>query len=132
MATNDGRHVQAVRYGTMAEEMEALDALGPLTRASIYNSPIRISAAGILQQIREAEEKARSRAPESIRDRIKLDPKERNLDLSIAENIKRESMLTVRRDRSEADALLSVKPMVPHYSVKSLREQRRTARRVRW
>lgn len=132
MATNDGGHKMGVVIGSLAEEMAALESLGPLTRAAIANSPIRYCAFGILRQIRSTEEQIRNRFPPAAWHRIHLDPKEPNLDLSIAEGLKQDSLMTIRRDRSEEDALLGIKPMIPRYSVRSLREQRRTARRIRW
>ena len=50
MSSNDGGHVCEIHIGgTIADEMNALDQLGPLTRQVIYDSPIRYSADAVLK-----------------------------------------------------------------------------------
>lgn len=130
--TNDGGHVIRMFESPNGDEMEALDTLGPLTRAMIYDSPIRFSAAAILKQFRDFEEKQRAKFPEHVRHRFHLDPADPRLDQMIAEQLPGQSLETIRKDRSEEEAQAGVKPLRANVSVKSIREQRRSARRVRW
>lgn len=127
MSTNDGGHLIRIYHGPRQDEMAALDSLGPLTRAMIHQSPIRFSAAAILQQFREFEEKQRARFPG-----LNLDPKDPRLDRMIAEQLPMQALDAIRKDRSEEDAQVGIKPLRANISVKSIREQRRVMRRVRW
>jgi hypothetical protein len=132
MPTNDGDHVIAMYTGTAAEEMAALEQLGPLTRQAIYDSPIRYSAIPILKQIRDYEEEQRNMAPSEMRHLVNVDPKDPRLDVHVALGVRDNSIKIVGQDRSQHDAEISVIPLRPRISVKSIREQRRSARRVRW
>ena len=132
MSTNDGGHVIRMFTAPKGDEMEALDTLGPLTRAMIHESPIRFSAAAILKQFRDFEEKQRAKFPERVRDRFHLDPQDPRLDRMIAEQLPEQSLETIRKDRSEEDAQAGIRPLRANITVKSIREQRRSARRVRW
>jgi hypothetical protein len=53
-----------------------------------------------------------------------------NIDYAIAIQLRQQALEAVRKDRDEWDAQISIKPLVPHVSIKSIREQRRSARRV--
>lgn len=125
MATNDGGHVVPVSIGSVAADMEALDSLGPLTRRAIHDSPIRYAAPAILHQVDEFLLKF----PESMRDRIRRDPQ---LDGMIAAGLREDARKVVQKDRSDWDAEMGIKPLVPRISAKSLREQRRSARKIKW
>src|SRR5882762_60609 len=125
MATNDGGHAVRVALGTVVEDMNALDSLGPLTRRAIHDSPVRYAAPTILKQIDDFLLKF----PEHARERVRLDPQ---LDKMIADGLRKDARAVILKDRSEWDAEVSVKPLVPHISVRSLREQRRSTRKIRW
>ena len=130
MATNDGGHVIDIFMGSTADEMAALDQLGPLTRQAIYNSPIRYAATPVLQQVRDYEKELQAKAPPNFV--VRLDPKDPRLDAALAKGLIQRSIEIVMKDRSEQDAKAGVVPLVPKIGVKSIREQRRTLRRIRW
>jgi hypothetical protein len=132
MATNDGGHVTQLFVGTTEAEMEALDALGPLTRRAICESPIRISAQPILQQLQEFEQKQLVTIPVEVRHLYRLNFSEPRLDQFVAAGITEDSRQKLLKDCAEVDANAGVIPLVPRISVKSIREQRRSARRIRW
>jgi hypothetical protein len=133
--TNDGGHVIPTVVGTVEDEMAALERLGPLTRRAIYEAPVRYAALGIIGQIEAEQERQRALYPEHVRGRIVIDPKRPDLDRSLARGIAIESRKTIMRDRSEADALLGVKPIVPRRGaaadLKVLRSERAAERRMR-
>jgi hypothetical protein len=133
MSTNDSGHdIRILIAGTAADEMNAMDQLGPLTRRAIHNAPIRYAALAIMMQIREVENQQRARFPEHVRHLVHIDPKDPKLDANIAHGLREDSIATVLRDRSQFDADIGVKPIVAKVSVKSIREQRRSLRKVRW
>ena len=132
MSTNDGGHVCSLYIGPSEDEMVALDALGPLTRRALCDAPVRYSAVPILLQIREFEEGQRARFPEHVRDRFRIDPAEPIFDQMVADGLREDARQLLLRDRSEYDAQLGLKPLRAKVTVKSIREQRRSARRVRW
>jgi hypothetical protein len=132
MPTNDGGHVIALfTEGTATDEMNALDQLGPLARQVIYDSPIRYSAGAVLKQLRDYEESERQKLPPEIRHLVHLNPRDPKIDAAIAKGLVDDSIKTMLKDRSEQDAMLGVKPLVPKIGVKTMREQRRL-RKVRW
>ena len=133
MSSNDGGHVVEIyASGTISDEMNALDQLGPLTRQAIYDSPIRYSAGAVLKQIRDYEEQQRKLVPEMFRSRFCIDPRHQDIDRAVADGLVKNSVEIVLRDRSEVDAMLGVKPLRSNVGVKSIREQRRSLRKVRW
>lgn len=132
MSTNDGGHVIKLHSGTRDEEMNALDALGPLTRQMIHNMPLRWSALAITRQIQDFEDKQRLKFPEHVRHLFKIDPKDPRFDQMVADQLVEQALDAVRKDRSEEDAQMGVTPLRARYSVKSLREQRRSKRASRW
>lgn len=133
MSTNDGGHVIALfTEGTSADEMDALDQLGPMARQVIYDAPIRYSAGAVLKQLRDYEESERQKMPPEIRHLVRLDPRDPRIDAAIAKGLVEDSIKTILKDRSEQDAKSGVMPLIPKVSVKSIREQRRSLRKVRW
>ena len=82
MSTNDGGHVIKVFMGTTADEMNALEQLGPIARKAIYDSPIRYAASAVLEQLREYEKELQEKAPPNFV--VRLDPKDPRLDAAIA------------------------------------------------
>lgn len=133
LKNNDGGHdIEVVSGGSISDEMNALDALGPLTRQAIYDSPIRYAAVSVMQQIKEFEAQQRLKYPENVRHLLHLDPAQPDLDRNIAEGLNQHSKTVIARDRSQLDAEIGVIPLRPNISVKTLREQRRVLRKVRW
>jgi hypothetical protein len=132
MSTNDGGHITELYVGSVDDEMAALEQLGPLTRCAIYDSPIRFSAVPILQQLREFEAEALKRIPQNKRHLYCINFAEPQFDRSIADGVLEEARKFILKDRSEYDANIGIKPLIARVSVKSLREQRRSARRIRW
>lgn len=92
---NVGGHQVAHIRTTGVEELEALDQLGRRTRDALHNAPLKISAVGILSQVRQHN----------------LDPQDPDIDGAVARGIVIESIKTVAKDRSIEDANLSVKPI---------------------
>ena len=131
-STNDGGHAIELAVHSPDEEMAALDALGPVTRQAIYDSPIRYSALPILKQVLDFEEEQRQKLPEHLRAAFRIDPKDPRLDLNIARDLREDSLKTILKDRSAEDANAGVIPLRARYSVKSIREQRRSLRKIRW
>lgn len=132
MSTNDGGHTIEVRIGTMQDEMQALDALGPITRRAIYELPMRISAAAVLLELKNFEEKELLKIPEGRRHLYCISFSDPRLDQYVADGLREAARETLKRDFTEQEADYGMKPIVPTYSVKSLREQRRSTRRIRW
>jgi hypothetical protein len=132
MASNDGDNPIAIVYGNSDDERAALDQLGPLTRHALCYAPIRYAALGILQQIKDLEAQIRLQYPPELRDRVILNPCEPRLDRAIADGLKQDSLKVLKQDRSDRDAELGVTPIEAKITVKSIREQRRSARRIRW
>lgn len=132
MSTNDGGHVIELFIGTIEDEMAALEALGPLARRAICESPVRISAQPILKQLQEFEKKQLEKITENIRHYYRINFADPQFDGYVARGITEDARKTLLKDCTEQDANTGVVPMVPRISVKSIREQRRSARRVRW
>lgn len=110
------------------EEMAALEGLGRATRQAILDCPIKFSAATILMEVQRQE----SVLTIKMGREIKLDPKLPDLDRFLAREVMRKSIMIVAQDRSQEDALSSIKPLRGNPSPRSVREQRRAMRRVRW
>lgn len=132
MSTNDGAHAVDIFIGTTDAEMAALEELGPLTRRAICDAPIRFSAVPILQQLKEFEQEQLKKIPEEVRSRYRINFSDPALDAHVARGLVEESRRLLLKDCTEQDANLGVIPLVPKISVKSIREQRRSARRIRW
>lgn len=135
MSTNDGGHIIDVAIHSASEEMAALEQLGPVTRSAIANSPIRYAALPVLKQIKDfCDEQLKMVAPEmrEMYRRGRFNPQNPELDSFIAKGLIEDARKTILKDRSEHDAQIGVVPLVPKITVKTLREQRRVARKVRW
>ena len=88
------------------EEMEAFDALGPLTRLAIETSPIKILAAAILAQVRNLQ----------ITNPW-MDPKHAMIDERLAMAVRAMGRQVLTADRDERDVVLGMTPIkkVSHY-----------------
>lgn len=113
---------------SLNEELEALEKVGRATRQAILDCPVEFSAITILQEIERQEGvlSAQSGQP------IKLDPRLPDIDRFIAREIMLKAVAIIAVDRSRQDALDSIRPLRGKPSAKSVREQRRAMRRVRW
>lgn len=132
MGLNDGNHaIPIFQGGSLEDEMNAFDQLGPVTRDVLHHSPIRYSAACIMKQLKEVEEQRRLQIPSTVRRFYRLDPRDPSIDASVAKGIMAQSLEVLKKDRSEHDANIGVVPLVPNIGVKSLREQRRSLRKTR-
>jgi hypothetical protein len=96
-------------------ELDAMEQLGPLTRAAIADAPFNVLAKPILDQILAIR-------PVPGRDDIRLDPKDPRLDACMADGVHKEAFKRLLVDRSEVDARSGVIPLRP----------RQNARRRRW
>lgn len=112
---NKGSFLVPQAVTPVGEEMDALEALGRNSRHALYDAPMKISALSILRDITAAG----------------YDPKDPDIDRFVSRGIVLESMKVLMRDRPLQDAELGVRPIRAVISVKSIREQRRSARRVR-
>lgn len=129
---NDGNHDVAIfQGGSIEDEMNAFDQLGPVTRDILHHSPIRYSAACLVKQLKDAEAERRLQLPAHVRNFYRIDPRDPQIDVSVANGIKAQNLEVLLRDRSEHDANVGVVPLVPNISVKSIREQRRSLRKMR-
>jgi hypothetical protein len=110
------------------DEMEALESLGRATRQAILDAPIKFSAATVMMEIARQERELSVKYGREVT----LDPTMPDLDRFLASEIMRKSMMIVAQDRSKEDAMGSIRPLRGKPSPKSVREQRRAMRRVRW
>lgn len=131
--SNIGNHAVAFIFANLPhDEMAALDALGPLTRAAICNCPVQYSAAAVLKQIHDYEAELRLKYPEHVRHLLHIDPKDPKLDHNVARGVGLDALKVLKLDRDEIDAEAGIIPLVPKIGVRSLREQRRSTRKIRW
>jgi hypothetical protein len=110
------------------DEMEALESLGRATRQAILDAPIKFSAATVMMEISRQERELTIKYGREVQ----LDPTMPDLDRFLASEVMRKSILIVAQDRSREDAMSSIRPLRGKPSPKSVREQRRAMRRVRW
>lgn len=110
------------------EEMEALESLGRATRQAILDAPIKFSAATVMMEIARQERELSVKYGREVT----LDPTMPDLDRFLASEVMRKSILIVAQDRSREDAMSSIRPLRGKPSPKSVREQRRAMRRIRW
>lgn len=113
---------------SIGDEMAALENLGRATRQAILDCPIKYSAASVLKEVERQEKELKIR----MGPHVQLDPKLPDLDRFLAREVMRQSIVIVAQDRSQQDALDSVRPLRGKPSPKSIREQRRAMRRIRW
>lgn len=123
----------------VAIEMAALDDLGPRARGAILNLPIPILAAPVIAQIVEhndkieIENKRRHAEGWLLPQMPYLDPKHPVIDQKIAQSLIDMACGLLRLDNvAEIDVKASLRPLVGRPSAKSMREQRRAQRKVRW
>jgi hypothetical protein len=110
------------------DEMEALESLGRATRQAILDAPIKFSAATVMMEIARQERELTIKYGREVT----LDPTMPDLDRFLASEVMRKSILIVAQDRSREDAMSSIRPLRGKPSPKSVREQRRAMRRIRW
>jgi hypothetical protein len=118
-------------------EMAALDDLGPATRWAIRNSPLPILAYSITSQIVELNDKIEGenevRAARGLPLRPYADPKDPRLDERLAQGVlQTQAKLLLDEGVQIQDVQAGMKPLVSRPSPKTLRERRRTQRRIRW
>lgn len=118
-------------------EMAALDDLGPATRWAIRNSPLPILAYSITSQIIELNDKIEleneQRAAAGRPLRPYADPKSPDLDQRLANGVMQtQAKLMLDEGVQLQDVQSGMKPLVSKPSAKTLRERRRTQRRIRW
>lgn len=110
------------------EEMLALESLGRAARQAILDAPIKFSALTVLKEIERQELVMQARTGQHVKIDIKLP----DVDRFLAQEIMRQSITIVAQDRSREDALCSIQPLHGKPSARSVREQRKAMRRVRW
>lgn len=118
-------------------EMAALDDLGPKTRWAIRNSPLPILAYSITAQIIELNDKIESenaeRADRGLPLRPYADPKDPRLDERLAQGVMQTQAQLLLDDGVQIqDVQSGMKPLISRPSPKTMRERRRSARRIRW
>lgn len=118
-------------------EMAALDDLGPKTRWAIRNGPLEILAYSITSQIVELNDKIelenQERAAAGRPLRPYADPKDPALDARLAQGVlSQQYQLLVGDGIASQDALDGCRPLQSKPSPKTMRERRRTERRIRW
>ena len=118
-------------------EMAALEDLGPRARYALLNMPLPILAAPIISQIVEHNDKIEAennkRFDLDLPQMPYLDPKHPAVDQKIAQSIVDMACGLLRLDSvPEIDVKASLRPLIGRPSPKSLREQRRARRKVRW
>lgn len=132
MSTNDGGHNIRLLVGSREDEMNALDALGPLTRRAIHELPVRMAAIPILQELQAFEKRELEKIPEDRRHLYQIRFSDPRLDQHVADGIRAAAKVALMEQLSEEDADRGIKPILARVSVKSIREQRRSLRKVRW
>jgi hypothetical protein len=96
------------------EELDAFDQLGPIARQAMRDSPIKWSAAAILQQVRDEEARIRATLPDGQKELfIGFDLQNPDFDRNIARGVAMQSIQIVAQDRSKEDALASIVPLRP-------------------
>lgn len=118
-------------------EMAALDDLGPRTRWAILNSPLPLLAYSITAQIVELNDKIEleneQRVARGLPQRPYADPNDPALDERLARGILATQYNMLLSDGVQSqDAQAAIKPLVGKPSPKTMRERRRTERRIRW
>lgn len=120
-------------------EMAALDDLGPRARGALLNLPLPILAAPIIAQIVEHNDKIEKENERRLTEGLLLpqmpyiDPKHPMVDQKIAQSLVDMACGLLRLDHvAEIDVKASLRPLVGIPSAKSIREQRRAMRSVRW
>lgn len=120
-------------------EMAALEDLGPCARHALLNLPLPILAAPVISKIVEHNDKIekeneRRQSEGWLLPQIPyLDPKHPAVDQKIAQSLIDMACGLLRLDNvAEIDVKASLRPLVGRPSPKSLREQRRARRIVRW
>lgn len=118
-------------------EMAALEDLGPRAVHALKNLPLPMLATAIVSQIVEYNDKIaveNARRVETGFPQLRyLDPKDPALDAKIAQSAIDHICGLLRLDQvAEVDVKASLRPLVGTPSPRSLREQRRARRKVRW
>jgi hypothetical protein len=118
-------------------EMAALEDLGPRTVHALKNLPLPMLAAPIVQQIVDYNEKIEAennrRFELDVPQLPYIDPKNPEVDQKIAQSLVDMTCGLLRLDKiEEVDVKASLRPLVGRPSPRSLREQRRAQRKVRW
>ena len=133
---NDGHDgVRIYIGGDLADEMSAFDQFGPRVREVLHDLPIRYSAACLMQQLKDIEAERRLQFPELVRKFYRIDPCDPQVDASMANGLRDQTLGVLLKDAlfedREEDAKLGMVPLVPNIGVKSVRERRRSLRK-RW
>lgn len=120
-------------------EMAALEDLGPRAVHALKNLPLPILATPIIQQIVEFNDKTEKENQRRLDEGLLLpqlpyiDPKNPEVDQKIAQSLVDMTCGLLRLDKiEEVDVKASLRPLVGRPSPRSLREQRRAQRKVRW
>lgn len=118
-------------------EMAALEDLGPRAVHALKNLPLPILASPIIQQIVDYNEKIEAennrRFELDVPQLPYIDPKNPEVDQKIAQSLVDMTCGLLRLDKiEEVDVKASLRPLVGRPSPRSLREQRRAQRKVRW
>ena len=89
-----------------------------------------------MQQLKDIEAERRLQFPEHVRKFYRIDPCDPQVDASMANGLRDQTLGVLLKDAlfedREEDAKLGMVPLVPNIGVKSVREQRRSLRKIRW
>lgn len=111
-------------------EMAALEDLGPMARSAICASALPTLSYSIVSQVIAYNEKIEAeneqRVAHGLHPKPYLDPKQPELDLSLAKGIFQHTAQLILKDGTEEGARESLKVLEARPSARSARERRRT------